>query len=175
MYSIASGASADDDNVVARFCVAGYFVDGHFADAAAVDEWISDVAIVEGDGSVEGGDSHAVGVVADAGDDLGEYSTRMQAACGDIFEVGVRDAEDVGGGEWFCGESGSDDVADAPSDSGGGAAVGFEGRGVVVCFDFEADGGVFVEFDDACVIDEDGEEPLVESVVHEFEGGGGDG
>ncbi len=67
------------------------------------------------------------------------------------------DAEDVGVGDGLGAQPGAHDVADAAADAGGAAAVGLDGAGVVVGFDFEADGVGFVEDDDAGVVLEDAE------------------
>ena len=72
MDAVASCFSADGDDEVAGLCCARGFVGGHDADAAAVDEGVTDVAVVEVDGAVDGWDAHAVAVISDACDDLGE-------------------------------------------------------------------------------------------------------
>ena len=98
----------------------------------------------------------------------------MDAAGGDVCGVGVCDAEDVGACDRLCGETCSHDVADASADAGCCAAVGFDGGGVVVCFDLDADGVFIVEGDDAGVVYEDAECP-VDAVSDEFVGCGGNG
>jgi hypothetical protein len=88
---------------------------------------------------------------------LVEDTGGVDAARGDAGDARGRDAEDIGVGDGLGGESGGDDIADAAADAGGGAAVGLEGAGVVVGLDLDVDGVVFVEGDDARVVDEDGE------------------
>ncbi len=90
--------------------------------------------------------------------------------------IGVGDAEDIGVGDGFGGEAGAEDVADDSARAGGAAAVGFDGAGVIVGFDFEADGVGFVEGDGAGVVGEDGEaEGIVGVAVFDGLGAGEDG
>ena len=167
--AVASGAPAQGDDAIAGLCIAGDEVRGHNPDAAAVDERVADVSVVERDRAVNGGDAHAVAVVADTGDDLCEDLARWEASGGDAVRVWVRDAEDIGGGNGLGGQAGADDVAYAAADAGGGAAVGLEGGGVVVGLDLDAHGVVVVEADDARVVDEYGLGPI-EPLVDELEG-----
>ena len=116
-------------------------------------------SFVEVDPAVDGGDAHPVAVVAHARDDLLKDSPRVDDAAGHVFNFRGGDAEDVGVGDGAGGQAGAHDVADAPADAGGRAAVGLNGGGVVVGFDFDADGVGVVEADDAGVVFEDGDAP----------------
>jgi hypothetical protein len=91
----------------------------------------------------------------------------VKAARGDGLDVRVRNAEDIGVGDGLGGESGADDIADAAAHARRGAAVGLDRGGVVVGLDLDADGVVFVERDNARVVDEHGERP-VDALLDEF-------
>jgi len=159
--AVASGSASDEDDEVSG--VGGFeaFVGGDEADISAVDEWVADVSGVEEYRAVECWDAHAVAVVADAGDDAFHDALGMECAGVDFVsgEVGRAEAEDVGVGDWFGAESGSEGVADDAADAGARAAVGFDCGGMVVGFDLEADVHVAVEGDDSGVVDEDADAP----------------
>ncbi|MCB9844737.1 MAG: hypothetical protein H6811_01945 [Phycisphaeraceae bacterium] len=78
--AIPAGASAERDNEIAGVGRAVHTIPRHHADAAAEDQRIAHVAIVELDRAVDGGDAHAVAIVAHARNDVGEDATGMEAA-----------------------------------------------------------------------------------------------
>jgi hypothetical protein len=81
--AIAAGASAHDDDGVADGGLVD-FVARDQPDAAAENQRIADVAIVEIDRAVDGGDAHAVAVIANAGDDLLQNALGMDDAFGQV-------------------------------------------------------------------------------------------
>src|SRR5437867_1320763 len=127
MNSIAAGASAHDNDGIVRAGRLFDFIARDQADAAAEDEGVSDVAVVEINGAVDGGDAHAVAVIAHAGDYLLEDPPRVDNAFGQGFLIRIRDAEDVGVGDRFGGQSGAEDVPDDAADAGGASAIRFDG------------------------------------------------
>ncbi len=66
-----------------------------------------------------------------------------------LFGIEVAEAQGVGEGDW-AGTHG-EDVADDAADAGGGAFEWFDGTGVVVGFDFEADCPIVADVNDAGV------------------------
>jgi hypothetical protein len=100
---------------------------GDEADAAAEDQGVADVAIVEVDGAVDGGDAHAVAVVADAGDDLGQDARGVERGRWGGKKGGLR-GPGVQWSAWatqktsvlamgLAPEAGADDIADAAADA----------------------------------------------------------
>ncbi len=67
--AVAARATADGDNVVARLWLAERLVVRNDPHVAAVDERVAQVAPVEVDRAVDGGNAHPIAVVADACDD----------------------------------------------------------------------------------------------------------
>ena len=66
--AVASGAAADGHDEIAGVRLLVAAVNRNQADGAAEDERVGQVALVEADGAVDGGDAHAVAVIAHAGD-----------------------------------------------------------------------------------------------------------
>ncbi len=125
---------------------------GRDADTAAIYERIGNVTFVVPDGPVDGGDTHFVAVVLNAGHHARGNAARMQHTFRQRFNGRVRGAEaqHVRGGNRFGGNA--DHVTDDAADAGVGAAKGFNGGGVVVGFHFETDLINAVEFHDAGVL-----------------------
>ena len=165
--TVAARTAADRDDEVALLRRALHAAARHQADAAAVDERVADIVVVEVDGAVERGDAHAVAVVAHARDDLREDAVRIEAPLRHLCDVGVRDAEDIGRRDRLGAEARADDVADAAADPRRSAAVGLDRARAVVRLALEAHGVGVVERDDARVVDEHREAP-VDAVLHEF-------
>ena len=175
--AVAAGASADGHDQVVRLRLLERFIVGQQANVAAVDQRIAEVAGIEIEGAVDGGDAHAVAVVADAGHDAFHHPPGMQHAGRERFggRIGRGEAEDVGVADGLGAHAGAHRVADHAADARVGPAVGFEGRGVVVGFDLEDDVILIVEADDARVVGEDAYAPIVlAQLLADFLGGGED-
>ena len=161
--AVAPGAAADRDDQVAglRFLVTAVHRDQ--ADGAAINQRIGQVALVETDRPVDGGNAHAVAVIADAGDDALHDRLRMQDAGrqGLRRRVGRGETKDVGVADRLGAQAGAQRIADDAAQAGVGAAVGFDRRRMVVRLDLEADVIAVVEFDDAGVVLEDADAPIV--------------
>ena len=124
---------------------------------------LAEIARVEADRAVDGRNAHAVAVIADAGDDALHHLARMQHARRQRFRrrVGRGEAEDVGVADRLGAQAGAERIADDAAEAGVGAAVGLDGRGMVVRFDLEADVKLVVETHDAGVVLEDADAPVV--------------
>jgi hypothetical protein len=155
--AVAPGAPAGDDHEVAGAHLLVQAVDGQQADAAAVDQRVAHVALVEADRAVDRGDAHAVAVVAHAGDDALHHAPRVQRALGQARggQVGRPEAEDVRVGDGPAAQARAERVAQHAAQARARAAVGLDGRGVVVRLDLAGEVEGLVEGDDAGVVDED--------------------
>ena len=172
-----TAAGHDDDVADLRFLLIALAVRGglagrHFggdqADGAAIDQRLAEVALVEHDGAVDGGDAGLVAAVFHAFAHAFEDAAGMEQAGGQGFVMeGGREAEHVGVADEFRAEAGAHRVAVHPHDAGQRPAVGVEGRGAVVRFHLDA-GVVFGrKGDDARVVLEHGtaEIPVAEALA----------
>ena len=141
MDAVASGAAADGDDqiAVARLLVAA--IDRDQADRAAVNQRIAQVALIEADGAVDGGNAHAVAVIAHAGDDALHHLERVQHARRQRLRRRVRrrEAEHIGVADRLRSQAGAERIADDAAQAGVGAAVRLDRRRVIVRFHLEAD------------------------------------
>ena len=96
--AVAAGPAADGDDPVARLDLLERHAPRHHAHGAAEDQRVGQVAGVDDQGPVDGGDAHPVAVVAHAGDDPLEHALGMEHAGGKLIgrQVGRGHAEDVG-------------------------------------------------------------------------------
>ena len=142
------------------------------ADGAGVHDRVAEVAVVEAERAVDGRDAHPVAVVAHAGDDALHDAQRDAARPWarpsyrrlpkqntSVFAIGLR------------GEAGAEDVADDAADAGSRAAVRLDRARVVVRLHLEADVVFLVEADDAGVVLENRDAPLLVELLR----GGEDG
>ena len=136
---------------------------GQDADGAAEDQRVGQVARVDGQGAVDRGDAHAVAVVAHAGDD----ALRAPA----WVEHARREAGRAGRSGGATQKTSVLQIGLAPRPVPRAsritpprpvfdAAVGVDGRGVVVRLDLEADVVLVVEPDHAGVVGEDAHQPV---------------
>ena len=117
---LADTAAGHDDDVadlrflliaLARLAVRGGLAGGHFggdqADGAAIDQRLAEVALVEHDGAVDGGDAGLVAAVFHAFAHAFEDAAGMEQAGGQGFVMeGGREAEHVGVADEFRAEAG---------------------------------------------------------------------
>ena len=78
--AVAAGPAADRDDPVAGLDALLRHAARHHADRPAEDQRVGQVARVDGQGAVDGGNPHPVAVVADAGDDPLEHALGMKHA-----------------------------------------------------------------------------------------------
>ncbi len=161
--TVASGSAADHHDEVAG---AGLFVaalDGNQADRAAVNERIAEVARIEANGAVDGGNADAVAVIADAGHHPLHDLFRMQHPGRQGFRRRVRrrEAKHVRVADRLGPQAGPQRIAYDAAQPGVGTAVRLEGRRMIVRLDLEAHVVAVIEADDAGVILEDADAPVV--------------
>ena len=130
---------------------------------------------IKPNGAIEDWNSHAIAIVTNTGNDTREYLPRGQAASRDILHVQRCHAECVSRGDGPCGEPCTDDVANTSTDTGRGPAIWLERRRMVMGFYFEAHRVVIVETNNACIVNEDRQAPVRETLVHEPMGRSRDG
>ena len=166
--AVATGASAEDNDTVARLWFCWMCTLGKQSDCAAENEGIAEIAAVVDDRPVDGRQAEFIAVVADSGNDSLFNAGGVENAGGEFVRRQVlgAEAEDVGTGNWPGGNG--DDVTDDAADAGIGAAEGFECRRVIVCLYFEGQIEVIVEVDDAGVVDKGGAHP---GAIHLLGGG----
>ena len=133
----------------------GDVLDRDDAGGAAEDEGIVDEGVVELDRAIDGGDAHAVAVIAHAAHHATHDAERMDHVLGlDVFLLDVRraKAEHIERGDGLRAFACAEDVANHAAEAGVRTGVGFDGAGVIVRLDLEAHGLVGVEADEARVV-----------------------
>src|SRR5207302_921640 len=101
--AVATGSPADRYDQVSRSRLLARAINGNQADGAAEHERIAQVALLETDRAVDGGNANAVAVVAHPGDDTFHHLDRMQHAGRQRLHRRVRrrEAEYVGVADRF--------------------------------------------------------------------------
>ena len=160
--AVAAGAAAHDDDAVARFSgpLRGKLF-GEDADGAAEDQRIADVTVVKVDRPIDGGDAHAIAIIANASHHALSAAARVNDTVGKLLDGSGRvgKAEDICIGKRTSAQAGPHDITNAAADTRGSAAVGLNGARPVVRFHLHANREVFVEFDDTGIVLEHGECP----------------
>ena len=90
MDPVATGASSEGDDPIPDLRFLLDFIDRQQPRIAAVDQWVPKIAIIEIDRSVDGGNSHAISVIANACDDSVDNATWMQDAWRELFRRVIR-------------------------------------------------------------------------------------
>ena len=134
-------------------------VPGQHAEAQRVDERVALVARVEDDLTADVGQSQAVPVAADAGDDAGQHARGVGV-------VGVAEAQRVH--DEHRTRAHREDVAHDAADAGRGALVRLDVARVVVRLDLERDGQALADVDDAGVLAHADEHPVAPRQVAEL-------
>ncbi len=162
MDAVATGAATDRNDQIARLRLFERFVAGEQADVAAIDQRVAQVALVEIDGAVHGGDAHAVAVIAHALDDAPHHAPRMEDSRRQRVggHIGRREAEHIRVADRLCAEPRPHDVADHAADARIRAAIGLERRGMIVRFDLEGEVELVVEPHDASIVLEHAHAPV---------------
>ena len=78
MNAVAPGSTTQDNDRIAGMRVSLHEIARHHADATTIDQRIADVVVIEPHRAIEGGDAHAVAVVAHSRNDFHQDSSRMQ-------------------------------------------------------------------------------------------------
>ncbi len=157
--SIAAGASAEQDDSVARPGISGMTAVGQNTRGTAEDERIGGETGVEEYGPADGGDAHVVAVITDTTHDLPIGTCRVEAAGRHVLlsQVWRSEAEDVGVGDGLGGDG--EHVANDAPDARVCAAVGLERGRMIVGLDLEGEIVATVEGDDSSVVNEGGTDP----------------
>ena len=161
--TVATSATTNDDDFQAW---AHGFIDVFLADdsgGACVNEWIVDVGGIELDRAANGGNAHAVAVIAHAANDATHDAERVD----DVFAfdrlrcgIGSAKAENIDVGDRIRAFSGTENVANYAADASIGSGIGLDGARVIVCFHLEADSFFVIETDKTSVV--------VEATEHEI-------
>ena len=161
--AVAAGAASDRDDQVARMNFLLALVDRDHRHGPAIDQRVPEIPFVKEDGSVDGRNPHPVAVVADTGHDSLHHQLRMQRPRRQrvVRCIGRREAEDIAVADRFRTQSRAERIADHAAEPRVGPAVRFDGRRMVVRFDLEADVLLVVKLDDAGVVLEDADAPVV--------------
>ena len=155
LEAVLAGATTGGDEQMAGLHFLGDVLDRDDAGGAAEHQGIVNEGVVKLDRAIDGGDAHAVAVVAHAA----HHATHDAEGVDDVlrfdvflFDVGRAKAEDVDGGDRLRAFASAEDVADHAAEAGVRTCVGLDGAGVVVRFDLEADGLVGIQTDEARVV-----------------------
>ena len=153
------------------------FVDRQQPHVAAIDQRVAQVARIEEHGAIHGGDAHAIAVIAHSGDDALHHALGMQGAGRDVCgrRVGRGEAKHIGIANRLRAQAGAERIANHAAQSGIGAAVRLEGRGMVVRLDLEHDMLIVEKADDAGIIAKHAHAPIVGAeLAANLDGGGED-
>src|SRR5437879_3745703 len=114
MNAVASGAPAYRDDKVARLRLLAAAVYRNQPHRAAEDERVAEITLVEADGAIDGGDAHAVAVVAHSGHDAFQDLNRVQHARRQQLgrRIGRGEAKDVGVANRPSPKAGAERIAD---------------------------------------------------------------
>ena len=160
--AVLADAAAGHDDDVAHFgllfpALAAVDVGGDHTHGAAVDQGLAQVAFIEDQGAVDGGDAGLVAAVFHAFAHAFQHAAGMQQARGQFLVIeGGGEAEHVGVADQFRAHAGAHGVTVDAHDTGEGAAVGVQGGGAVVGLHLDAGVVAVDEGDDAGVVLEHG-------------------
>ena len=161
--AVATGSAAHRDDVIAR--TGGFFFHAHrdHAGVATIHQRVAQISIVEHDCAVDRRDAHAIAIVADAGNDALHDAAGVQHARWQVGgrRIGRGETKHVGITNRPRAHTRAHRIADYAADAGRRAAVRFECRGMVVRFDFETGVKFFIKLDDAGVVLEHADTPIV--------------
>ncbi len=154
MNSIAAGSAADGHDPIAFLGALFDFVDRQQSSIATVDQRIAQIAGIEVDRSVDGGNTHAIAVVANASHNTLHHPPRVQHSWRQAGRIGIwrGKAKDVGIAERLGAQAGAHGIADHATDARIGTAIGFDSARMIVRFDFEHHVVFVIEFDDARIV-----------------------
>ena len=158
--AIATSSASDGNDGIAFFSHALHARPRHDADAAAVNQRISHITIIEIDRAVQRGNAHAVSVIAHSRVNLTQHALGIKATLRHLGDIWIRNAENIRGRDRLRAQSGADDVADTTANTGCRAAIWLDRARTVVRLALEADGILVVERDHARIVDEDREAPV---------------
>ena len=178
MNAIATSTPADRHNPITAQGDALHHGARHDTNHAAIHQGISNVALVKPHRAIDGGNTHAISVVAYPGNYLRQNAPRRKAPSWNIGALKRRNAEDIGRRNGLGAEACPHDVTNATANTGSSAAVRFNGAGAIVRLTLEAHCVVVIKGNDPRVVYKYGKAPIdtVRVVlINQFKRSGGDG
>ena len=154
MDSVPARTAPHDYDEIACLQTLERFAPGDQTGVATVHKGVAGVSLVEVDRAVRGRDAHPVAVVPDPCDHALEDPAGMEASLRHLVprQIGRAEAEHVCVEDRLRTESCAERISDDAAYAGARAAVGLDGRGVVVGLDLETDVVPVVELDDPRVV-----------------------
>ncbi len=161
--AVAARASADGHDIVVGLRLLERLVTGNQPHGTAIDQRIAEIALVEVDRAVDGGNAHAVAVVAHSGHHALHDAARVQRAGRHVLgrRLGRGKAKHVGVANRPRAKSGAERIANHAAHARVGPAVGFQRRRMVVGLDLEHQVVLVVEADHAGVVGEYAHAPVI--------------
>ncbi len=160
--AVAAGAPAQSHDMIAGLWLFEGKLLRQDAHVAAIDQRVAQVAAIEIHGAVDCGNAHAVAVVAHTGHDSlhdpagMEHSGRQSVG----RLIGRRETKHVGVADRLGAHAGAQGIANHATDASVRAAIGLEGRGMIVRFNFKADVVTIVEANHSGVVFEHAHAPI---------------
>ncbi len=160
MNAIATSTPADRHNPIAAQGDALDHGARHDTNHTAIHQGISNVALVKPHRSVDGGNTHAISVVAHPGNYLRQNAPRRKTPSWHIGALERRNTEDIGRRNGLGAQACAHDVTNATTDAGRGAAVRLNSAGAIVRLTLEAHRVVVIKGNDTRVVYKHGKAPV---------------
>ena len=160
MNAIATSTPADRHNPIAAQGDALDHGARHDTNHTAIHQGISNVALVKPHRSVDGGNTHAISVVAHPGNYLRQNAPRRKTPSWHIGALERRNTEDIGRRNGLGAQACAHDVTNATTDAGRGAAVRLNSAGAIVRLTLEAHRVVVIKGNDPRVVYKYGQAPV---------------
>ena len=163
MNPITSRFSANRDNHIVGLDFLERFVFWQDADVATKHQWIADISIVKIDRTVDGRNSHSITVVTDTRYHALHHATWMKHSVGDLIRRSVRICKTkyIRIANRFCTQPRSKCVTNDATNSSIGSTIRLNRGRTVVSFNFEGDIDFIIECDNARVVFENTNAPVV--------------
>ena len=163
MDAVATCPTADGHDQVAGECFFPAALNGNKAYRAAEDQGVGEIAFIEADRSIHGGNSHPVAVVAHAGHDALDDFQRMKHARGQGFDarLGRGETENVRIAYRLGTQAGAKRIANHAAQTRVGPAVRLNGRWMIMRLYLEANMILVVKAHDAGIIFENADAPII--------------
>ncbi len=167
MNAIAARAAPERDDPVARQDALDRLTARQDANRSAKHQRIGQIGAINGEGPIDGGDSHPIAVVANAGDHPSQHPPGMDDARRHGIRIQIRrsHAEHVGIADRLGAQAGAERIANHPAKTRIRTAVRVDRRGVVVGFDLETNVKMIIEPDDSGIITENTHQPIAGQLV----------
>ena len=162
MNAVAAGAAADRHDPIARHDLFVRHSTGQHADGPAKHQGIGQVPRVDSQRAVDRGNAHSVSVITNAGDDPLEYAPGMKHTGGHLVwgQIRRRHTEYIGVADRLGPEPRPERIANHAPEPCIRAAIGIDGRRMIVRLNLEADVVRVIKPDHPGVVAEDAHEPV---------------